>query len=226
MTMIRSTFLAVAFVAACTLGQASGDVVLYDGPGGDDFFGSAPAGFNYEDITVADTGSSLIVDAPTDNNGMAGLFGGLGRDVDPVADFDTANSFFRIVYRPLADNTATNFNVVLSDQDSPSTAQDYQYVLTTSAGTPVGGGFVEQIISTQPDPSAFNQASFGFGAGDATPDFGLRQWQIQSGFGSPDRLNIEIQSVSIVLPTEAIPEPGSIALLGLGALGMVTRRRR
>jgi hypothetical protein len=225
MRKIYSTFVAAVFIAACTFGQASGDVALYDGPGGDDFFGSAPAGFRYNDIIVTDTGSSLIVDAPSDADGANGLFGGLGRDVAPVADIDANTALFRIVYRVLDDNTAGSFNFVLSDQDSASTAQDYQFGIVTSGGTPVGGGFVEQLLAITPGTEQFSAASFGFGAGDGTVDYGLRQWQVQSSFGSPDRLNIEIQSVSIVEPS-AVPEPGSIALLGLGALGMVTRRRR
>jgi hypothetical protein len=200
--MIRKTLSSlVALLILAAAGQASAQVTLYDGVASDDFFGSEPAGFAFDDFSgqITDTGSSLVVDLASDLDGSNGLFGGIGRDLDPVPDVDPTTSSFRIVYRPLASNTASSFNVQFSDLDSPTDAQDWQFTLQMANGVDLGNGWFEQVASIDPANSGFQQASFGFsGVGDGVFNPGLRQWQIQSGFGSTDRLHIEIQSTEIV----------------------------
>ncbi len=218
------------FAVAAMSSVSFGGVVLYDGVNGDDFFNTAPAGFAFDDFSgqTTDTGNSLVVDTAVDFTGNNGLFGGLGRDLATPFDFDpeAAGSFFRIEYRILDNNVANNFRVVLSDIDSPTTAQDYQYFIDPNFATPLGDGFSEQFVSVAQANSIFDAPSFGFEATtDGVANFGLRQWQIQSEFGSTDRLNIEIRLAEIVT-AEVVPEPGSATLALLGLVGLGLRRKR
>ena len=76
-----------------------------------------------------------------------------------------------------------------------------------------------------------NVDTFGHGAGDGILNFeadpnGLYEWQLQGSFANPGG-NLDVVIVDFqIIPGTGIPEPGSLAVLGLGALGLVARRRR
>ncbi|MEM1026822.1 MAG: PEP-CTERM sorting domain-containing protein [Planctomycetota bacterium] len=210
-------------VACCLLAACAGispgaeatSITLYEADG--TFFTGAPAGFDFSgfDNNVTETASSLIIDASS--------FGGLGRDL-PQTDFDASEYQLRIVYRLLSGNEAADFRIILRDNDGDDSApgqgtEDHQIFIDTSFASPLndGSGFSEQF---SPLNSVFTDKSFGFtNGGDGTLNPGLNQWQLQSAFGSTDRLHIEVQSV------ELIPEPGSLALLGVGFGALALRRR-
>jgi hypothetical protein len=217
--------LAALFLACGILSQASAvTVTLYQG--GDDFFGSSPAGFTYDDFNgqTTDTGTSLIVDLATEVAPGNGLFGGLGRDIPGgQVDFDANTHQLRLEYRLLADNMASNFRVVLSDIDDADSAEDFQYFVDPSFASPLGDGFSEQFLMIDAASSVFRQTSFGFvDAGDSVLNFGLRQWQVQSEFGSANRLAMELRLIEIV----PIPEPGTGTLFGSALLALLFCRRR
>ncbi len=218
------SLIALAAISAMTTGSAfAANITLY--AGGEDFFGGVPGGFTFDDFNggqASDTGSSLLIDTATEIAPGNGLFGGIGRDMagGPV-DFDADTDLARIEYRILGGNVAADFRLILSDQDSPTQAQDYQYFVDPSFATPLGdgSGYSEQFVGITQSDSIFDQAAFGFVAGDGVVNYGLRQWQIQSPFGSADRLNIEIRLIEIV------PEPTSALLIGAGGLTLLRRRR-
>lgn len=227
----------VAFAFAFSLLQpgftANAGVVLYDGLAGDDFFGATPGGFTFDDFgggQVTNSGNSLIIDTATEVSAGNGLFGGVGRDLAAPFDFDPedTSSFFRLEYRVLSTNAAANFNIVLRDQDDADSAQDFQYFVDPSfrALLTDGSGFSEQFVPINQAASVFSQVPGGFtDGGDGVANYGLSQWQIQSQFGSNDRLSIEVRFAEIVTAT-AIPEPGSFALIAAMSCTLVARRRR
>lgn len=202
-----------AFAVAAMSSVSFADVTLYDGAAGDNFFSpaSGPGGFAFADFSpqITDTGNSLIIDTEFDSDSNGTRFGGLGRDLSPAADFDAEaeGTFFRIEYRFLANNAATSFRIVLSDIDDEDSAQDFQYFVDPSFATPLddGSGFSEQFIPIAQGDSVFAQTSFGFtDVGDDVANFGLRQWQIQSGFSDADRLHIEVRLTEIVTAGAAL----------------------
>ncbi|KAA1261854.1 hypothetical protein LF1_44150 [Rubripirellula obstinata] len=231
MKKLTLTAIALLLAVAQSVSTADAGVVLYDGVAGDDFFNPdpGPAGFAFDDFSgqVTDTGSSLLIDIANDTTMSNGLFGGLGRDVGPIADFDHTDpgTFFRMEYRVLGNNAATGFNILLSDIDDADSAQDFQITASNSSAIALSDGSGYSELSVPIDVTGFSQTSFGFAdIGDGVANFGLRQWQIQSPFGGTDRLNIEIRRAEIV--TAAIPEPGSFALIAALTGAVVTRRRR
>ena len=219
------TCLSPKFATGCVLAlgvvasaSASAQVAsLYEGDG--NFFSSAPAGFSYDSFStgLTETPTSLTIDVSA--------FGGLGRDlVTPVAVDETTDTV-RIEYRVLGNNEASDFRIILRDNDGDDSApglgtEDHQLFVDMSFASPLGdgSGFSEQFIPIAP---VFRAQSFGFANdGDGVLNLGLDQWQLQSAFGATDRLNIEVRLVEIV------PEPGTfgLALTGL-ALAAVRRRR-
>lgn len=77
------------------------------------------------------------------------------------------------------------------------------------------------------DPTTVSSLSdlFPVGTYAVTNEFGLFSWPVAGGaeFVSPTNLTI---SAAPDTPANAVPEPATAALVGLGALGLLARRRR
>lgn len=179
----------VAVLSVAIPATLKAQVSLYDGPAGD------AIGFTFEsfDAGLTETGTSIVIDVES--------FGGCGTDI-PIVTVDDPTAQLRIVYRVLADNDATRFDLALRDNDGDDSApglgsEEYIYPIDVGAGNDLGGGLLEQF--TPFNAFVFRQQSFGFdNDGDTIPNFGLDQWRVQSVFGATDRLNIEIESLEIV----------------------------
>jgi len=191
--------------------------------------------FTYNDFSVAgavtDGPDSLIFDVMTDSDGANGYFGGIGVDygisteVIPGTflllplDFNPALSWWEMRVKKLPNNAASTVNTVYRDVDVlGSTAEEYQFNFDLTS-IPDDGGF--HVITVPATSWGFMQNSQGVGDGANNP--GLNQMQIQSVYGSSDRLNIEVDWVRIVT---SVPEPSAIALLGLGCMGLIATARR
>jgi len=202
--MNRLRFFLVA-VLACVFAFSSdsyGQIVLYDGASG------APT-FAYGDMVLSDGNSSFTVDTPTGLGTDNGRFGGVGRTFSRLVQFENEQAVLRIEFRPLATNMATEFRVILADDDGGGVRDDFQYVADIETATPTedGSGFFLVSIPISDGDSVFEQASFGFNAStDSVEDFGLAQWQIQSVFGGLDRLSLEVRRVEIEAPLDMTNE--------------------
>ena len=170
---------------------------LYNGCDGDtvDFtFDSFSSG-------LTETGTSLIIDVSA--------FGGLGVGFGQI-DLDSDTAQLRVVYRALAGNEASLFQIFLQDNDGDDSApglgnEEFQYPFPFAAGTPLkdGSGFDEQLISL--NDWVFRQQAFGFNNdGDMETNYGLVQFNLQSVFGSTDRTHMEVKSVEIVLSSDCL----------------------
>ena len=162
----------------------------------DNFFGNFDVSNGYfgldvtEDLDLAD-----------------GLFGGVGSDIS--ADFDAESTQLEILLRVNAANVASNFRVVLADNDGEGVGEEYQFYIDL-ASLPIGEFVTVTQPLTNPGP-VYRQAGFQLADGDMIQNYGLRQVQIQSEYGSTARLNIDVQYVKVVDP-EAPENPLLIEL--------------
>ncbi|WP_425395542.1 PEP-CTERM sorting domain-containing protein [Aeoliella sp.] len=191
--------------------------------------------FTFDDFSVAgaitDGPDSLIFDVQTDDDGNNGFFGGIGVDyginteVAPEVflllplDFDPAVSWWEMRVRLLENNAASTVNTVYRDVDTidGANAEEFQFNFDLTS-IPSDGEF--HIISVDATNFGFFQTSAGTPDGVNNP--GLNQIQIQSVYGSSDRLNIEVDWVRIY----TVPEPSGLVLLGLGGVAACLLRRR
>jgi MYXO-CTERM domain-containing protein len=122
-------------------------------------------------------------------------------------------------------NTDNQFQILLLDADGPANGEAYRYMIQTSNFN--ASTFTTFTFGPLTGWTGFNPDTFGRGAGDTIQNFGsaadtgLYEFQIQGDFeGGGQVLDIVVQNVSVV------PEPTSFTLGGLGALGLLVRRRR
>lgn len=160
-------------------------------------------GFQYGDFdffAVDTSGGTLNIDITTDGDGVNGLFGGMGSDI--VAEFDAATTQIEIAVTVDPLNVASDFRVVLTDSDSATTGDEFQFFFDLTGITP---GVPTVLTQSLLDPGpVFNQAQFGLGIGDEIQNYGLRQIQIQSAFDVADRLKIDVESVKLVDPNDPL----------------------
>lgn len=191
--------------------------------------------FTFGDLSVAgavtDGPDSLIFDVMTDNDGSNGFFGGIGVDfsnnteVAPGVflqlplDFDPTVSWWEMRVKKLPNNAASTVNTVYRDLDSidGANADEFQFNFDLTS-IPDDGEF--HIITVPTTNFGFSQTSAG--APDGLNNPGLNQIQIQSVFGSSDRLNIEVDWVRIY----SVPEPSALCLAGLAGIALCRSKRR
>ena len=211
---------AVAMLVASSTVQAD---VIHDFTDGSTF-----AGGTYG--AMAQVGSSAGVNITLDpNNSGSGAFESLAN-----LSFNN-NAEVWITVGANTANTASSFNVLLLDEDGPTGGdppffgEAYLYNVDLTGLTP-GDAPVQVSLGTLADFTAMNPGAFGHQDGNGILDFlsganeGLYEWQIQ-GADDGGLLDITVAKFEIK-PAAAIPEPTSLALVGLGALGLVARRRR
>ena len=175
-------------------------------------------GFTFDsfDGNVTETADSVIIDV----SGFGGMGNGLA-----LQDIDATTHLLKITLRTVAGNVAGDFRIILVDEDGDDSGpglgnEDYQFLFSLAGVGETDFVTLEQKLD-DPGP-VFRQKSFGStNDGDSVQNYGLVLWQLQSAFGSTDRLHIEVDKIEIV----EIPEPGSLGLIGLGLLSLISRRR-
>ena len=156
---------------------------------------------DFNDFFAVDTSSGVIsLDIMTDNDGADGLFGGMGSDL--VADFNAATTQLQVALTVDPLNVASSFNIVLVDNDGPSTGEEYQFSFSLAGVTPGVPTILTQSL-VNPGP-IFRQAAYNQTDGDMIQNYGLRQVQIQSVYGGTDRLKIDVDSVKLVDPEDPL----------------------
>ncbi|MEM9411390.1 MAG: hypothetical protein AAGA30_09770, partial [Planctomycetota bacterium] len=170
-------------------------VFIYNGCAGDS------VGFTFDSFIFGlnETGTSFTVDVES--------FGGTGLGFG-LTDVDANTAQLRVVYRALKGNVAAQFEVLLQDNDGDDTGpglgnEEYLYPFPFEGGSPLGdgSGFDEQLVALT--DFAFRQQSFGFiNDGDEELNYGAVQWNLQSSFGSTDRLALEVKSIELVLTAD------------------------
>ncbi|MEQ9454715.1 MAG: PEP-CTERM sorting domain-containing protein [Phycisphaeraceae bacterium] len=155
-------------------------------------------GFSFGGLATIDTsGGFLSIDSTE--------FGGAGSDVT-IANFDAVDALLEVTLTVDPLNVADNLRVVLVDDDGPGFGEEYQFFVSLAGVTPG-----QQVTLSQPLLSpgpVFRQAAFGQLDGDMIQNYGLRQIQLQSEFGSANRLKVDILSVKVV-------DPGDPTILAL-----------
>ena len=165
--------------------------------------------------------SSFTIDAQDTGDPNVGAFGGIGGHyLGPYGStFDPNDYQLELKLKPLANNAASRIRAVLTQFDGGTSAEEWSFAFDfdpngtafttltrdlTSWGTNGGDGYL-----SPPTSGIYNGTGNGimdFNAGGASPK-GLYEIELQSVYGSADRLNVEIESLKVVpKPTVAEPE--------------------
>lgn len=209
MTVLGKYSLGLAAAAALSA-TASGQVVV-------DFTGSAGFSGDFEG-QVSTPGADGITIAGD------GDFGGSFLTITPgsVGPFDNADSLeitLKVNDAGGAGPTDVLFLLLDQDDDLAATGEAYLYQVDLSLFSTTE--FTTVNIGPIADFDEGPNGAFGRGPGDGVLNLGvggdgLYEFQIQTLAGTP---NFTVASV------EVVPEPASAALLGLGGLAMLRRRK-
>jgi hypothetical protein len=206
--IVKNMCVALMLAAPCLATNAFGltyatfDVAQFQANGfrfddfNDNFFGNFDVSNGY-----------FALDINTDLDLANGLFGGVGSDIS--ADFDAATTQLEITLRVDPLNVATNFRVVLADNDGEGVGEEYQFYLDLT-NVPTGEFVTITQQLTNPGP-VYRQAGYQLADGDMIQNYGLRQVQIQSEYNGTARLKIDVMNVKVVDP-EAPENPLLIEL--------------
>ena len=192
---------AAAAVALALTAQASGQVVVdYTGSVAPDFeFGAFSGGF-----TPGADGISIELAASGDN------FGGIGTNANLISlPTLTPDGEGFVTARLLPGNDSP---LIIAFRESSN--EFFSYSIPASS-------FNETTFTTV--TFALNSFFFNGDVENATPDSALIEASIQSPFGVGNAFGFEVANQGVVA---AIPEPASMALLGMCGLAFVARRRR
>lgn len=172
-----------------------------------DFDGSSGVGL-FESFTTdaTETPGSLVIDTTG--------FGGFSVGLTPtVVDSDALQ--LRVRARRLPGNVAENFTVSLTDVDSATSADAFQWRVSTEDLSETG--FTDIVFSLGSTPLGVVTAPGFANPGDGEANFGLEFFILQSDFNVRDRLAIEI--AEIVLEPVCLTADYVVADLGTGFIG-------
>ncbi len=221
MNLVKSLIkVSIPCLAACIALPTYGSIATFD----ENVLPTNPengaGSFTFGDYSVAGavtvTSSGIILDV-VDSDGSNGVFGGIGVDY-LQRDFDPADVDIELRLKILENNEATQIKILYRDRDDPGTADQFQFTFDISSLTTAGGFVTLTQNLLAPGPTYF-QAASGYAAGDGIQNPGFDQFQVQAGYGSVGRLNVEIDYVKLV------PEPSSLLVGSLVSLGVLARRK-
>ncbi len=205
----------IAFSAAAlamSLGSGASATVLQD------FTGSGTPGWGWGGWTTTAGADGLAISSPTNDggNGTWVKVGNTGISAD-------ATDVLRVTAKLGAGNVSPFFRVVLTDEDGVGAEENWLYridasLLNTTTFTAVDIPLTN-YFSLQPAGPLTGDGVINFGAADHE---GVKVFSIESEYNAAAGA-IEVTVASVELVT--VPEPGSLALLGLGGLAMLRRRR-
>ncbi len=162
--------------------------------------GFAFSDFNdFDALDISGTAGDFIrLNVANDLDGSNGIFGGIGSDI--AANFNAASSQIEVTLRVNPGNTATDFRVVLADDDGLNesempTGEEFQFFFDLTGVTP--GEFVTLVQPMLVPGPVFSQTAFNREPGDGVQNYGLFQIQLQSTFGGTNPLVIDLESIKI-----------------------------
>ncbi|TWT47715.1 hypothetical protein [Botrimarina hoheduenensis] len=180
LTLVATTASAVA-VATFDADQFNANGFRF-GDFDDNFFGTFDSSMGLLSLDINDF----------DSNGD--YFGGAGSDI--AADFDVNTTQLEVRLQVGANNVAQQFRVTLKDLDGAGFSDEHVYEFDLTGISPVDG-FVTLTKPLNLGP-LFTQGGFGDMPGDGIQNYGLAQVQIQTVFGLAERLQVDIESVTLV----------------------------
>lgn len=211
---LHSLFVVPAAAAVISLGSSASAAVLQD------FTGSGAPDGQYGSFSTTPGVDGILIQSPDDNGGIFTSIGGGSLALD-------GSDHLFITARLGTGNTTPFFRVLLLEEDGAGTGMAYGYqvdtsLLNTTTFTTVDLGEISTAFDIGPN------VAFGRAPGDAIFNIdgganeGLYEFQVQAGFNAAVSLDVTVASVEVA----PVPEPASIALVGLGSLAMLARRRR
>jgi hypothetical protein len=212
MKLIKFGALCVALVALCATHSAADELggnlgfegafggIVAPTPGNWFGFvgpGAVGAGVNTDDPRTGLNNAAIVI------AGAANSFAGLQQNVDGITVGEAYSFSFYGKTAPGPFDVGTEFRIEWLD---------------------AGGAEVSRDQLTTPFTDTYTQYSVGGSAPVGATQ--LRAVIALQSFQGGTTGTVRIDDTSIQGPSVAVPEPGSIALLGLGMLGLVAQRRR
>ena len=176
-------------------------------------------GAHVEGTTFVFTSEGLDIDVPAGPD----TFGGATVAALEVFDLSTITSL-DVTARLDAGNGSPLVVAIREDDGAGGLGEFLAFSAPASAFTE--GEFV--TVSIDPTTAFFNGDNGGEGTENGVLDGILNNTSIQAPFGGTASQNFTVSSVTFVGATvvPGIPEPGTLSLLALGMVGLVSRRRR